>query len=128
MRRQPRRLPNRPGGVGARRSRQPLWSRALWKTGGGGGARAGTLPGGAARRWCTGGRGPWRALLLAAALRSGWSACFRADVLTCCLACCHSVDPFTRKEWYDVKAPSTFAVRNAAKTCVNRTSGTSASP
>jgi len=37
----------------------------------------------------------------------------------------HSVDPFTRKEWYDVKAPSTFAIRNACKTCVNRTSGTS---
>ena len=36
------------------------------------------------------------------------------------------VDPFTRKEWYDVKAPSTFQVRNACKTCVNRTSGTSA--
>jgi hypothetical protein len=38
----------------------------------------------------------------------------------------HSVDPFSRKEWYDVKAPSTFAIRNACKTCVNRTSGTSA--
>ena len=35
-----------------------------------------------------------------------------------------SVDPFSRKEWYDVKAPSIFAVRNAAKTCVNRTQGT----
>jgi small subunit ribosomal protein S3Ae len=38
----------------------------------------------------------------------------------------HSSDPFLRKEWYDVKAPSTFAVRNACKTCVNRTAGTSA--
>ncbi len=38
------------------------------------------------------------------------------------------VDPFTRKEWYDVKAPSIFAVRNAAKTCVNRTQGTSTPP
>jgi len=38
------------------------------------------------------------------------------------------VDPFSRKEWYDVKAPSIFAVRNAAKTCVNRTQGTSTPP
>jgi len=37
------------------------------------------------------------------------------------------VDPFSRKEWYDVKAPSTFAIRNACKTCVNRTSGTNVS-
>lgn len=42
------------------------------------------------------------------------------------IVCVHSADPFTRKEWYDVKAPSTFAIRNACKTCVNRTSGTSA--
>jgi len=34
------------------------------------------------------------------------------------------VDPFTRKEWYDVKAPSMFAVRNIGKTLVNRTQGT----
>jgi len=34
------------------------------------------------------------------------------------------VDPFTRKEWYDVKAPSMFAVRNVGKTLVNRTQGT----
>jgi len=34
------------------------------------------------------------------------------------------VDPFTRKEWYDVKAPSTFAVRQVGKTLVNRTQGT----
>ena len=33
------------------------------------------------------------------------------------------MDPFSRKEWYDVKAPSIFAVRNAAKTCVNRRRG-----
>ena len=31
------------------------------------------------------------------------------------------VDPFTRKEWYDVKAPSLFTVRNVGKTLVNRT-------
>jgi len=34
------------------------------------------------------------------------------------------VDPFTRKEWYDVKAPSMFSVRNLGKTLVNRTQGT----
>lgn len=34
------------------------------------------------------------------------------------------VDPFSRKEWYDVKAPSMFAVRNVGKTLVNRTQGT----
>lgn len=34
------------------------------------------------------------------------------------------IDPFTRKEWYDVKAPSTFSVRNIGKTLVNRTQGT----
>jgi small subunit ribosomal protein S3Ae len=34
-----------------------------------------------------------------------------------------SVDPFTRKDWYDIKAPSFFEVRNVGKTLVNRTSG-----
>jgi len=34
------------------------------------------------------------------------------------------VDPFTRKDWYDVKAPSIFKVRNVGKTIVNRTQGT----
>jgi len=34
-----------------------------------------------------------------------------------------SVDPFTRKDWYDIKAPSTFDVRNVGKTLVNRTQG-----
>ncbi|GES77713.1 40S ribosomal protein S1 [Rhizophagus clarus] len=33
------------------------------------------------------------------------------------------VDPFTRKDWYDVKAPSIFEVRNIGKTLVNRTQG-----
>lgn len=34
------------------------------------------------------------------------------------------VDPFTKKEWYDVKAPVQFQQRQVAKTPVNRTSGT----
>lgn len=34
------------------------------------------------------------------------------------------VDPFTRKDWYDVKAPSMFAIRQVGKTLVNRTQGT----
>jgi len=34
------------------------------------------------------------------------------------------IDPFTRKEWYDVKAPSMFQNRNIGKTLVNRTQGT----
>jgi len=33
------------------------------------------------------------------------------------------VDPFTRKEWYDIKAPSFFKTRNAGKTLVNRSQG-----
>ena len=36
-----------------------------------------------------------------------------------------SVDPYSRKEWYDVKAPSYFSVRNVGKVIVNRTQGTS---
>jgi len=36
-----------------------------------------------------------------------------------------SVDPFTRKEWYDIKAPAMFINRICGKTPVNRTQGTS---
>lgn len=35
-----------------------------------------------------------------------------------------SVDPFSRKDWYDVKAPSVFKIRQVGKTLVNRTQGT----
>jgi len=34
------------------------------------------------------------------------------------------VDPFTRKEWYDIKAPAVFLSRNVGKTVVNKTVGT----
>merc|ERR1712072_309719 len=34
------------------------------------------------------------------------------------------VDPFSKKDWYDVKAPSMFAVRQIGKTLVNKTQGT----
>eukprot|EP00612_Vaucheria_litorea_P002925 CAMPEP_0171461698 /NCGR_PEP_ID=MMETSP0945-20130129/6040_1 /TAXON_ID=109269 /ORGANISM="Vaucheria litorea, Strain CCMP2940" /LENGTH=263 /DNA_ID=CAMNT_0011988093 /DNA_START=43 /DNA_END=834 /DNA_ORIENTATION=- len=34
------------------------------------------------------------------------------------------VDPFTRKEWYDIKAPAMFINRICGKTPVNRTQGT----
>jgi len=34
------------------------------------------------------------------------------------------VDPFSKKDWYDVKAPSMFAVRQIGKTLVTRTQGT----
>ena len=33
------------------------------------------------------------------------------------------VDPFTRKEWYDIKAPAVFTNRNVGKTVVNKTVG-----
>jgi len=35
-----------------------------------------------------------------------------------------AVDPFTRKDWYDIKAPSMFTHRQVGKTLVNRTQGT----
>jgi small subunit ribosomal protein S3Ae len=35
-----------------------------------------------------------------------------------------TVDPFTKKEWYDIKAPSVFTVRNAGKTLITKTQGT----
>jgi len=34
------------------------------------------------------------------------------------------VDPFSKKDWYDVKAPANFSVRNVGKTPVMRTQGT----
>uniref|UniRef100_A0A8C6F3U0 40S ribosomal protein S3a n=1 Tax=Monodon monoceros TaxID=40151 RepID=A0A8C6F3U0_MONMO len=34
------------------------------------------------------------------------------------------VDPFSKKDWYDVKAPAMFNVRNIGKTLVTRTQGT----
>ncbi|XP_055856775.1 40S ribosomal protein S3a [Episyrphus balteatus] len=34
------------------------------------------------------------------------------------------IDPFSRKDWYDVKAPNMFTTRQIGKTLVNRTQGT----
>jgi len=34
------------------------------------------------------------------------------------------VDPFSKKDWYDVKAPSMFNIRQVGKTLVTRTQGT----
>merc|ERR1711994_1215237 len=34
------------------------------------------------------------------------------------------IDPFTRKDWYDIKAHSIFKVRDVGKTLVNRSQGT----
>jgi len=34
------------------------------------------------------------------------------------------VDPFLKKEWYDIKAPSMFSVRGVGKTMVTRSTGT----
>jgi Ribosomal S3Ae family len=46
-----------------------------------------------------------------------------AGHLSAVVACC-SVDPFSKKDWYDIKAPSAFTVRNVGKTLVTRTAGT----
>lgn len=37
----------------------------------------------------------------------------------------YSADPFSRKEWYDIKAPAVFINRVAGKTPATRTTGTS---
>lgn len=36
-------------------------------------------------------------------------------------------DPFAKKDWYDIKAPTVFTNRNAGKTLVTRTQGTKVS-
>ena len=39
----------------------------------------------------------------------------------------YSVDPFSKKDWYDIKAPSIFNQRSVGKTLVTRTQGTKVS-
>ncbi|XP_033052797.1 40S ribosomal protein S3a-B-like [Trachypithecus francoisi] len=34
------------------------------------------------------------------------------------------VDPFSKKDWYDVKAPAMFTIRNLGEMLVTRTEGT----
>ncbi|KFZ06978.1 hypothetical protein V501_06882 [Pseudogymnoascus sp. VKM F-4519 (FW-2642)] len=34
-----------------------------------------------------------------------------------------TIDPFTRKDWYQIKAPTSFQIRDVGKTLVNRTTG-----
>lgn len=48
-------------------------------------------------------------------------------MLTTLLSLSPSVDPFSKKDWYDVKAPAMFNIRNIGKTLVSRTQGTSKS-
>ena len=48
------------------------------------------------------------------------------QTIGCVTAC--SVDPFSKKDWYDIKAPSSFSVRNVGKTLVTRTQGTKVGP
>jgi small subunit ribosomal protein S3Ae len=38
-----------------------------------------------------------------------------------------ATDPFAKKEWYDVKAPSAFPIRQVGKTVVTKTQGTKSS-
>jgi len=38
------------------------------------------------------------------------------------------IDPFSRKDWYDIKAPVIFNNRDVGKTLVNRTQGTKLAP
>jgi ribosomal protein S3AE len=35
----------------------------------------------------------------------------------------HRLDPFSKKDWYDVKAPTMFTNRQVGKTLVTRTTG-----
>lgn len=38
--------------------------------------------------------------------------------------CFCSIDPFSKKDWYDIKGPSNFNQRSLGKTLVTRTRGT----
>ena len=49
---------------------------------------------------------------------------FNSDLFLLLLPWIHSADPFAKKDWYDIKAPSVFQVKNVGKTLVSRTQGT----
>lgn len=55
-------------------------------------------------------------------MRKDWDGCCCTWVLYFTI---HRVDPFTKKEWYDVKAPIMFTNRNVGKTVVSKTQGKS---
>ena len=52
----------------------------------------------------------------------------RAARVLMLLCCGRRVDPFSKKDWYEVKAPSMFSSRNVGKTLVTRTQGTKVAP
>lgn len=54
-----------------------------------------------------------------------WFVIVAVPLVIICFDLKFRVDPFSKKDWYDVKAPSMFAVRQIGKTLVTRTQGTS---
>jgi hypothetical protein len=57
-------------------------------------------------------------------LHAGAVATCQSTLALTTLSWCRAVDPFLKKEWYDVKAPSMFSTRQVGKTLITRTQGT----